>query len=170
MREKINTILDNLIVQDFILFASVFILFITLMVLALILRRKKNISRLIALVAFLVLLAGPTLGYIQMHKYLFKNNIDLTREQKLEFTKAIVVEGRITNSSDIDFKSCKIIATAYRETPNKYKNYILRLKPLQISSIVIEDIYKNQSKEFKMFIEPFTYTKEYEVELKSSCK
>jgi hypothetical protein len=170
MRENINAIIDNLIVQDYILFASVFILFIVLMILAIILRKKKNISRLIVSFAFLILLIGPTLGYIEMHKYLFKSNIELIREQKLEFTKAIVLEGKITNASEIDFYACKITATAYRKTPNKYKNYILRLKPIQISSIIIQDIQKNQSKEFKMFIEPFSYSKEYEIGLESSCK
>lgn len=74
------------------------------------------------------------------------------------------------NSSKLNFKSCRIVATAYRKTPNEYKNYILRLKPLQKSSIVIQDIKKDEIKEFKMFIEPFTYTKEYEVNLESSCK
>ncbi|WP_373071459.1 DUF2393 family protein [Sulfurimonas sp.] len=170
MRKNIDAIIDNLIVQDYILFASVFILFIVLMILGVILRAKKNVSRLIVSIAFLILLLGPTLGYIEMHKFLFKNHVELLREQKLEFTKAIVVEGKITNGSEVDFYACKIIATAYRKTPNEYKNYILRLKPIQISSIVIQDIQKNQTKEFKMFIEPFSYSNEYEVGLEASCK
>lgn len=170
MKDKINAVLDSLITQDYILFASVFVLFLAFMILAILLRDKKNISRLIVTLAFLILILGPTVGYIQMHKYLFKNNVELLREQKLEFTKAIVVEGKLTNSSNMNFKSCRIIATAYRKTSNEYKNYILRLKPIQKSSIVIEDVEKNQVKEFKMFIEPFVYTKEYEVNLEASCK
>jgi hypothetical protein len=170
MKNKINAVLDALIVQDYILFASVFVLFLLLMILAIVLRAKKNISRLIVSIAFLILILGPTLGYIEMHKYLFKSDVELVDEQKLEFTKAIVVHGKLSNSSKLNFKSCRIVATAYRKTPNEYKNYILRLKPLQKSSIVIQDIKKDEIKEFKMFIEPFTYTKEYEVNLESSCK
>jgi hypothetical protein len=170
MNSKINAILDALIVQDYILFGSVFILFICLLILAILLKDRRKTSRFIATFAFLLLIFGPTLGYIEMHKYLFKNYIELISQQKLNFTNAIVVKGKVTNNSKVNFSSCKITATAYKKTPKEYKNYILRLKPLQISSIILQDVPKNQTKEFKMFIEPFTYTKDYTVELQSSCR
>jgi len=170
MKNQINAILNALIVQDYILFGSVFVLFIFLMILAILLREKRKTSRFIVTFAFLLLILGPTLGYIQMHKYLFKNNVELLNEKKLVYTNAIVVEGNITNSSRVNFSSCKIRAIAYKKTPNEYKNYILRLKPIQKSSITLQNLDKNQTKEFKMFIEPFTYSKEYSVELESSCK
>jgi len=170
MKHKINAILDSLIVQDYILFASVFVLFIMLMFFAVFLRRKKNISRLLASSSFLILILGPTLGYIQMHKYLFKNGVELINEKKLEFTKAIVIQGKITNDSENDFYQCNIVATAYRKTSNGLKNYVLRLKPIKKSSIVLEDIRISETKEFKMFIEPFEYKYDYEVGLEASCK
>lgn len=170
MKEIIDAVLDALIVQDYILFGSVFVLFIVLMILAVLLRNKKSVSRLIATLSFLILFLGPTIGYIQMHKYLFKNEVELVSEQKLEFTKAIVVHGKITNASKKDFKRCVITATAYKKTSNEYKNYILRLKPIRKSSIVERDIQKDQVIEFKMFIEPFTYSNDYEVDLEASCK
>ena len=170
MKEKINAVVNSLIVQDYILFGSTFILFLVLMVLAILLREKRWLSRIVATIAFLIFILGPSVGYVQMHNYIFKHELSLSSEQKLEFTKAIVVHGVIKNLSKKDFSECRVTAKAYRKTPNRYKNYILRLKPIQKSSIIIKDIKKDQTKEFKMFIEPFSYTKDYEVGLGSDCR
>ncbi len=170
MKNKIDAILDALIVQDYILFGSVFVLFICLLILAILLKDRRKTSRFLATFAFLLLIFGPTLGYIEMHKYLFKNYVELVSEQKLVFTNAIVVKGKVTNNSKVNFSSCRITATAYQKTAKEYKNYILRLKPIQKSSIILQDVPKDQTKEFKMFIEPFYYSKDYSVELASSCK
>lgn len=170
IKYKINAVLDSLIVQDYILFTSVFVLFLVLMILAVYLRRKKNVSRLLASSSFLILLLGPTFGYIQMHKFLFKNGVELIDQKKLEFTKAIVVKGELRNDSSNDFRQCKIIATAYRKTTSELKNYILRLKPIQKSSFIIKNVRMSETKEFKMFIEPFDYEYAYKVGLEASCK
>ena len=170
IQRRINTVIDNLIIQDYILFGSVFVLFLLFMILAIVFRKRKKISFFLVTSALLIFFLGPTLGYMQMHKFLFKNEVKLISEKKLEFTKAIVIKGSLKNLSDRDFSACKITATAYIKTSNEYKNYILRLKPIQKSSIVEEDIKKDQSKEFKMFVEPFVYNKEYDIGLEASCK
>ena len=170
MRDKINSIIDALIVEDYILFISIFILFITLIIFAILIRDKQSKSIILIIFAFLIITLGPTVGYSQMHKFLFKSELELVSEKKLEFTKAIVVHGKVRNISKRDFQSCKITATAYKKSSNELKNYILKLKPIQNSSIVQYDIFQNQIREFKMFIEPFVYTKDYEVTLKVSCK
>jgi hypothetical protein len=170
MKEKINAVIDGLIVLDYILFISVFVSFLALLIIALLINQRRKTSRFIVTIAFAIFIFGPTVGYMQMHNYVFKNTIELVSEQKLEFTKAIVVHAKLTNLSKRNFKECKVTATAYIKTPNEYKNMILRFKPIVKSSIVIQDIEKNQNKEIKMFIEPFYYQKEYEVGLKTSCR
>ncbi|MCW8837659.1 MAG: DUF2393 domain-containing protein [Thiovulaceae bacterium] len=167
---RINSVVDSLIVQDYILFGSVFILFLLFMILAIILRNKKKTSVLLVILALSVFFLGPTVGFVQMHKFLFKNEVQLVSEKKLEFTKAIVIQGLIKNLSNKNLNECKIIATAYKKTSNEFKNYIFRLKPIQKSSIVEVDLKIGQSKDFKMFIEPFVYNKDYEVGLEASCR
>jgi len=170
MKEKINALIDGLIVQDYILFGSVFILFLLLMVLAILLREKKALSIFLAIFALALFFLGPTLGYTQMHKFMFKNKVELLSEKKLRFTKAVVIHAKVTNLSNKNFSACNVKATAYRKTPNEYKNYIFRLKPIKKSSILTSAIDKNQTKEIKMFIEPFNYTKDYEIALQASCR
>jgi hypothetical protein len=170
MKAKINAVIDSLIIQDYILFITVFVSFLALMIIGILLKEKRGISIIIVTIAFLIIILGPTLGYVQMHKFLYKKTLELESEQKLEFTKAIVVHAKITNLSKRRFKNCKITATAYIKTPNEYKNMILRFKPIVESSIVVDNIDKNQTKGIKMFIEPFYYDKDYDVGIKASCR
>lgn len=170
MKSKITTFINELIFYDYILFGSVFCLFILFIVLSLLLRRKIAMSIFLALSAFMILFLGFTLGYVQMHQFLYKNTTTLLSQKKLTFTKAIVVKGEITNNSKFDFKSCKITAAAYKVTGNKMKDFLFKFKPIREGSVVQTDILKAQSKEFKLFIEPFTYSKDYNISVKGKCK
>lgn len=155
---------------DYILFGSVLVLFVLFIVLAILLRDKMKLAIFLVLLAFATFLLGPTVGYITLHKFLFKNHTELISQKKLNFSQAVVVKGKITNDSNFDFKSCKITASAYKVTSNKYKNYILKLKPFKKMSILQEDIKKGQTREFKIIVEPFTYKRDYNISLEASCR
>ncbi len=170
MKEKLLTFIHSLIPYDYVLFGLSFFLFLLFIVFALLLRKKLFISIIFILLGFSSLILGPTLGYIQMHKYLFKNSVTLLSQKRLHFVQAVIVKGSITNESKLDFKSCKISAKVYRVTSNKYINYIYKLKPLKKMSIFETDIAKGTTQEFKMIIEPFYYKKEYSISLGASCK
>ena len=170
MKGKMTAFIDGLIMYDYILFASSFILFIVFIILAILLRKKLILALLFVLLGFATFVLGPTLGYIQMHKHLFKNSVTLISQQKLNFTKAVVVKGRLTNESKKDFESCTITASAYKVTKNKYKNYLNALKPFKNMSIVSYHIAKGSSADFKIIVEPFTYERDYNISLGADCK
>jgi hypothetical protein len=170
MKEKITAFVHNLLVYDYILFSSAFALFILFIILAILLRDKIGLAIFLVLFGFATLLLAPTLGYIEMHKYLFKNSTELVSQKKLNFVEAIVVKGRIKNESKFNFKQCKITASVYKVGKNKLKNYVYRLKPLKKMSIIEHDIPKGTTKEFKMFVEPFRYSRDYNLSLKASCR
>jgi hypothetical protein len=170
MKAKITAFINGLITYDYILFGSVFVLFILFIVLAILLRKRVILALFFVLFAFAIFMLGPTLGYIKMHEYLFKNSVELISQKRLTFSEAVVVKGKITNESKFDFKSCKITASAYKVTSNKYKNYIYKLKPFKNMSIVEYDIPKGQTKDFKIIVEPFRYKKDYNISLGAKCK
>lgn len=170
MKSGVSEFINGLIIQDYILFASSFILFILFIFLAILLRHKLALALLFVLLGFAIFVVGPTLGYTQMHNYLFSNRVTLTTQKKLSFTQAIVVKGVVSNESKRDFKSCRVLASAYRVTSNKYKNYLYRYKPIRKGSTVVESIAKGESRDFKIFIEPFTYQKDYNISLGADCK
>jgi len=171
LKHKIIAFIDGLIPYDYILFGSVFFLFIVLIILAILLRRKMGLAVSLVLLAFAIFFLGPTLGYIEMHKYLYKNSLTLDSYKKLHFSQAVVVKGSLKNESKFDFKECKITAFVYKKSKNKYKNYIFKLKPLQKMSILLqEDIPKGASQKFKIIVEPFTYKRDFSLSLKADCK
>jgi hypothetical protein len=170
MKLDATKFIDNLILQDYILFGSVFTLFVLFIILAIVLRKKLGLAIFFILLSICILFLGPTVGYIQMHKYLFKNKTIITHQKKLEFTKAVVIYGNITNESKFNFQECKIKASAYKVTKNEYRNYLLKFKPFKKMSIVEENIVKGETREFKMIMEPFTYSKDYNISIQGSCK
>jgi hypothetical protein len=170
MKVNIKNFIDGLISYDYILFGSSVALFILFIILAILLRRKVAVALFFVLLAFASFLLGPTLGYLQMHKFLFKNKTELVSQKKLHFTKAVIVKGKLTNESNFDFSSCKITASAFKVTANKYKNYIYKLKPFTKMSIFEKDIKKGETREFKIIVEPFTYKRDYNISLEASCR
>jgi len=170
MKEKITAFINGLITYDYILFASVFGIFLLFLILAILARNKVGLSIFLVLLSFIILALGPTLGYIKMHEYLFKNSTKITSQKKLEFVKAVVVKGTLTNESELDFSSCKITAKAHKVSKNSLKNYIYQFKTLKRMSIIREDILKGETIDFKILIEPFTYSKNYNISLEAKCK
>jgi hypothetical protein len=170
MQIRIQNFVNGLITYDYILFASVLLLFVLFIILAILLRRRLTIAIFFVLLSFATFLLGPTLGYIELHKYLFKNQTELVSQKRLHFTPAVIVKGKLTNISRLNFKSCKVEASLYRVTKNKYKNYIYKLKPFQKMSIVVKDIKRGETRDFKIIVEPFTYKRDYNISLGADCR
>ena len=170
MKHKITAFIDGLITYDYILFGGVLALFLLLMVLAILLRKKVGLSIFIILLSFGVLFAGPTVGYVKLHEFIFKNEVTLLSQKQLSFTPAIVIKGTIINSSKKNFKNCKISANVHKVSKNKLKNYLYSFKNIKKMSILEFDIKKGETRSFKMIVEPFTYKRDYNISLKASCE
>lgn len=167
---KFQDFADGLIAQDFVLFGSVLLLFIFLIVLALVIRRKLKTAIFLVLLAFTIVIITPSYGYIKLHQYLFKNKVELLSQKKLNFVEAVVVKGNITNIATRDFAKCQITAYASKASSNKLKNYLYELKPFQKMSITIDELLRGQTKEFKIIVEPFTYQYNYNISVEAECR
>ncbi|MEA3522929.1 MAG: DUF2393 family protein [Campylobacterota bacterium] len=171
MKQKIIAFIDGLILYDYILFGAVILLFILFLILAILLRRNVAISVLSVFIAFLILILGPTLGYKIMHQFLYKNEVNITKVKKLEFTDALLIEGILKNSSKMDFLTCKIKASAYKVSGNTIQDMIYPFKPFKKAYLKLDTIIKpNETKTFKLFLEPFHYSKEYNLSIGANCK
>lgn len=170
MNSKITMFIDGLITYDYILFTLSFGVFLLFIILGILLRKKLLIAVLFILLAFSTILIGPTVGYVKLHEYLFKNSTELVSQKRLSFTEAIVVKGTLTNESKKDFNSCIITASVYKVTSNKLKNYLAKLKPFKKMSIIEDNIAMSQTREFKIIVEPFTYTRDYNISLGADCR
>lgn len=168
--EAITKLISELIIFDYILFGVVLVIFLLFVTLGIIFRHKTGLAITLILFSFIFLIAGSIFGYIEMHRFLFKNTTTVTTQKKLIFTEAVVVYGSIKNISKRDFSSCKITATAYKTGPNELKNYILKLKPINKMSIIEDNILKDEEREIKIIIEPFAYKGDYNITLGADCK
>ena len=171
MKQKIITFIDGLILYDYILFGGVVALFILFLILAILLRNRVGLSIFVILLAFIILLLGPTFGYVSLHKFLYKNDINITKIKKLEFTNALLIEGNLKNSSKMNFLTCKIKAGAYKVSGKKIPDMIYPFKPFKHGYLKLDTIIKpNETKKFKLFIEPFNYKKDYNISIGANCK
>ena len=171
MKQKLIAFVDGLILYDYILFGAVGVLFILFLILAILLRRKVGLSVFSVLIAFLILILAPTLGYKMMHQFLYKNEVHITKIKKLEFTDALLVEGTLKNKSKMDFLTCNIQANAYKVTGKSIPDMIYPFKPFKKAYLKLDTIIKpSETKKFKLFLEPFHYSKEYNLSIGANCK
>ncbi len=170
MKEQLLLYLHDLTKFDYIYFVAVFVIFILLILLVLLLRKKATLALSLLLIALLEISLAPTIGHSYFHTFLYKNSIELTKVKRLQFVKALVIEGKLTNESKFDFKSCRIEAKVLKETHNSFKNLVFRLKPITTQSIVVNDIPKGADVDFKFLIEPFNYSKDFNVSVSGTCK
>jgi hypothetical protein len=171
MKQKVIAFIDSLILYDYILFGAMALLFILFLILAILLRKRVRLSVLCVLFAFIFLLLGPTFGYPLMHDFLFKNEITITEVKKLEFTNALLIRGEIANRSKMDFLTCKVKAQAYKVTGKTIPDMLYPYNPFKKGTLKLDTMIKpGESKPFKLFIEPFNYTKDYNISIGAQCK
>jgi len=170
LKEVFQDFAQTLHMYDYVLFGVSGALFLVLLFLAILLRNKVGLSLLIVLISFIILIAGPIVGYNLIHGSLYKTKISDLSIKKLEFTQAVIIKGTITNLGKENFKKCKISSSAYRGAHNVLEEWVYPLKPFIKRSIIKEEqIDINSSIDFKILLEPFTYSKEYNISLKVNC-
>ncbi|MDF1880289.1 DUF2393 family protein [Sulfurimonas sp. MAG313] len=161
---------QTLHMYDYVLFAASGALFLLFLVMGILLRNKIGLSLLLVLFAFISLIAGPILGYHYVHASIYKTKISNLEIKKLEFSQAIVIKGTITNYGKESFKRCKISSSAYKGASNFLQELVYPLKPFLKRSILTEEALDiNASTDFKLMLEPFTYSKEYNISVKVDC-
>lgn len=162
--------IETLHLYDYILFAISGALFLLLLFLAILLRKKVATSLILVLLSFLILFFGPILAYNKIHDTLYKTEISELTIKRLEFSQAVVVKGTLTNLGKENFKKCKISSSAYKGATNFLEELVHPLKPFIKRSIVMQEVIDiNNSVDFKLLLEPFTYSKEYNVSVKVNC-
>jgi Protein of unknown function (DUF2393) len=171
MKAHIQNFIHSLIIYDYFLFGGIIVLFILLLIFAIILRHKIGVAIFFVVIAFGILTAGPVVGYIMLHQYLFKHTILIREVKALEFTEALLIKGDINNTSKRTFSECTLYAKVYKVSHNQYLDRVYPYIPFKKGSLTLQKtIPPGKSESFKLFVEPFRYAKDYNVTLKAECK
>ncbi len=170
LKETLHAFIKTLHPYDYLFFGISGALFLLILLLAIVLRKKVGLSLLLVFISFIIIIAGPITGYQYIHSTIYKTEIKDLIIKKLEFSKALVIKGELTNRGKQDYTECTISAKAYQGADNLIEEWVYPLKPFQEMSIIDTDVLKVQEKrDFKMILEPFTYSKEYNISVKASC-
>lgn len=170
LKESLQAFGESLHAYDYVLFGICGALFLVLLLLAIVLRNKVGLSLLLVLLSFIILIAGPIVSYNYVHATVFKTVISELKIKKLEFSEAIVIKGKLTNLGKKSYKKCEISSSAYKGANNFLEELVFPLKPFLKRSIIKEEnIDINSSVDFKLLLEPFTYSKEYNISVKVDC-
>jgi len=171
MKALIQDFIHQLIIYDYFLFGGIFTLFLLFLILAIVLRDKIKLAIFSVLFAFIILTVGPVAGYIALHQYLFQHTIILREVKALEFTEALLIEGDINNTSKRTFHECTVSAGVYKVAHNKFLDPIYPNIPFKKGALIVQKtIPPGKSAPFKLFVEPFRYTKDYNVTVKAKCR
>lgn len=170
LKSSIEAFIATLHLYDYILFGVSGGLFLLILLLAIVLRRKTGFSLFLVLLAFIIIIAGPIAGYQYIHATVYKTEISDLQIKRLEFSEALVIKGNLKNLGSQSFQSCKLSAKAYREPTNILEEFVNPLKPFQKVSIIRDTPMQiNDTVDFKMILEPFTYSNEYNISVKVDC-
>lgn len=170
MMNKLSAFISTLGTYDYLLFGGGILLFILLLLAAILLHERLALALMAIVMAFASILLVPTLGYKLMHEIVYKHTFDINEIRKLEFTQAVVIKGTLMNTSNNDITACTITAEAYKVTGNALLDTLYTLKPFQKGTIITQPVPIGQQIEFKLFIEPFTYTDEYNTTIGALCR
>jgi hypothetical protein len=170
MKHRLVAFIDQLALHDYILFGASLLLFVLFLILAVVLRKKSAAAVALVLLAFSALLLGPTVGYMQLNSFIYKQTAEVTDVKALEFSDALVVRGTVTNLSKRDFNQCQITAGVYKVANNPVLDLLFPLNPFKKGTILESSIAKGEVRDFKLFVEPFHYTKDYNVSIGATCR
>jgi len=162
---------NSLTIYDYIAFGwLIFLLFILLLLSVLLFRKKPKLASFLLFIVFITMFTGPVFTKIFLDKTVRKVEIVDQNHTLLNFSKSLIVTGKLYNKSKIDFYICHVSAKVLKVSDNKYKNIINSIKPIRKKSIIIDvNISKNEYKEFKMIFEEFKYKNNYNVITVAEC-
>ncbi len=170
IKATLHDFIASLHLYDYIIFGVSGALFVLILLLAILLRRKAVLSLILVLLAFIILIALPISGYNYIHDQLYRTELSNLNIKRLEFSEAIVIKGTITNRGKQNFTTCKISSHAYKSASGFLEELVYPLKPFQKVSIVKqEELGIDHSLDFRLVMEPFTYTDDYNISMKVNC-
>lgn len=170
MREKLLDFLHNLTNYDYVLFASLFILFLLLLVLTVFIRKYSFLSILTLFISLFTLFVAPFIGYKKLHQYLYPTSNSVKEVKALNFTPALVVLGTLTNESQKDYSICKVTLSLHKVAHNALLDPLFKLNPFQKTSIIEHNIAPKEERSLKILVEPFSYKKDYNVTIGADCR
>ncbi len=160
----------SLTLYDYLGFALLGLFFLFFMILSIVVRQKPAAALLFAFLAFIMLIAGP-FGVKEVFDRVVRSSaVVITKEQKLQYSKALLLEGKLTHTGKIAYSRCRVIIDIYKDRDNKYLNYLQRFLPFRSKTLHFDrSLQKGQNIAFETTIEEFAHEGEFNVRAHGEC-
>jgi hypothetical protein len=171
LRNYLSYYVETMHLYDYLALVALVILFLVFIVLAI--KNHARIGRSVTyvLLSFATIIAGPVASNYFIAEYLYASQVYIEKIKDLEFSNALVIRGTVENIGHEPFTSCDIHAKVIRKGNNIVKEYAYKLKPMYRKKITIETtIAPTKHEKFKLYIEPFNTTREYNTTVESECR
>ena len=171
LKASLTDYIHTLTVYDYAAFGWLLLLFIIILTLSILLSKKKpKLASFLIFLTFILMFIGPIAIKIFLDKTIRKVEIIDQNSTKLNFSKSLLITGKIENHGKINLHKCYVNTKVLKTSQNKYLNFLYNLKPIRKRTIVTEsNISKDESEEFKVVFEKFNYKKDYSVTVSAEC-
>jgi hypothetical protein len=171
LKASLTDYIHTLTVYDYAAFGWLFgLLFMMILTALLSSNKKPKLASFLIFFSFILMFTGPIGIKLFLDKTVRKVNIIDQNSTKLNFSKSLVITGKIENHGKINLHKCYLNTKVLKISDNKYLNFLYNLKPIRKRTVVTEaNISKDESEEFKVVFEKFNYKKDYSVSITAEC-
>lgn len=162
---------NSLTLYDYSAFGWLFlVLFFLLIISVIIMSNKPKLASILIFTVFVLIILGPISIKIFLDTTIRHVVVVDKNHTELNFSKYLVVTGKIENRGKIKFHKCFVSAKVHNVSSNKYKNMLNFIKPMRKRTIMLDaNILQKEQKEFKVVFTDFDYGKKYSVDILAEC-
>ena len=171
LKRSLLTYIDHFLIYDYISFGWLILLFFLLFFLAIAVVKKRPLVALFVIVFdFILIIVGPFAIKWYLDAKFRSNEATVSLVKELKFTDVLIIEGNVTNTSQMDFVTCNTYVDILKYTGNKYQDKFAFLNPIAKKSILLETPpLKGEKQSFRVLISPFRYGGDFNVSVSSEC-
>lgn len=126
-------------IVDYLAFTWLAILFFLLLFLAIFIAKGRPLLAMVVVFLNILFLFIAPFGIKHFLDLRIRSNeVNLTTVKQLYYSDTLILRGVLANSSNIDFKQCKIKVSIYPKQKYEFLNILKRLKPHHFCEINIE--------------------------------
>jgi len=131
--------------------------------------KRVSLQYFILFLAILVLFLGPIGTKVVMDNFLRQADVKISKTKPLKYSKSIIINGTITNTSRVPFQKCDIALLFVKPSDNTLKKVVNILKPkLTYIWDMNSTLDIKETKEFRIVVDSFDM-KEFNLTVQPRC-
>ncbi|MDD3323562.1 MAG: DUF2393 family protein [Sulfurospirillaceae bacterium] len=141
--------------------------FITLILVAIIIKKSPPISFFLVIVSIALFCVGPFVLKEKLNEKYRSVEIEDVNLKKLNFSNTLIATGTLHNRSQKNFTTCLVQTSIFKKND---KNYMQILKPIEYQPMLLgEPLLLGDFIEFRVEFDDFSYESDINASIKAEC-